>query len=218
MLPPIQPRSVVITIGGLTIVVRPGGCVIVVVFAAILTVIFLPGSLPGASPITYSLVAGLVLLLIGATILLHEIGHALAFYVQGMTPVRITLHAAGGACAAVVTYDTPRRSLVRALSGPLATASVAGIMLIIWHMLPSSSAWRAVSLPITIFSSLETVVNVLPLHPRGDGAVALRSLLWLIEGREPNQVLVLYLWRPLILIAAGLLMLMPGGLLATGLG
>jgi len=90
--------------------------------------------------------------------------------------------------------------------------------MVIWHALPMPSVGRTIAMLATIFSLLETTANALPLHPRGDGTVALRALLWLIDGHEPNRFFVLYLWRPIILIAVGLLTLASGGIPDIGSG
>jgi len=95
MLPPIPPRSVVVATNGVTVVVRPAGCATVILFAAIFNLTFLPGSLPGAPPFIYGLVAGLTLPMIGMTVLTHEFGHAIAFRLQGASQVCITLRAGG---------------------------------------------------------------------------------------------------------------------------
>lgn len=203
-MPPAPRRALVFHLGGVEFVLRPGSLLLFGSIAAVLDVVFLPGALPNQPALTYHGLALVMALAMIVATLIHEGGHALAYRMQGIWPVRITLRGSGGACAALVYEDTPRRALVRALAGPGATALVVGGLVGLWHLTALPAGWRLVAATLTIFSLFDLVFNTLPVHPRCDGTFALRSLLWIISGREPATFAVLYLWRPTVLAAAAL--------------
>ena len=201
---PVPRRALVFHLGGVEFVLRPGGVLLFGGIAAALDVTFLPLALPGAPALTYHLIAAAMTLLMIVTTLLHESGHALAYRLQGIWPVRITLRASGGACAAVVYEDTAARALVRALAGPAVTLLVLIALVLCWHLPALPAAWRLIAAALAVFSLFDLLFNTLPVHPRCDGTHALRALLWLLRGRQPDNAAVLYLWRPTILAAAAL--------------
>lgn len=201
MTPPPR-RALVFHLGGIEFVLRPGGVVLFGSIAAALDVTFLPLALPGAPALTYHLIAAALALLMIVTTLLHESGHAIAYRVQGIWPVRITLRGSGGACAAMVYEDTPARALVRALAGPAVTLLVVLALIGLWRLPALPPVCRLLAATLSVFSLGDLVFNTLPFHPRCDGTHALRSLLWILRGREPERFAVLYLWRPTILAAA----------------
>ena len=71
-----------------------------------------------------------MLIWIGAvflSIVVHEMGHALAACRQGWQP-RITLHAFGGLASYQPTYHTPRVQVLISLAGPLAGFLLAALV------------------------------------------------------------------------------------------
>ncbi len=218
-MPPPPPRSLVFHCGGVEFVIRPGAPLLFGGIAAALDVTFLPVALPDQPVLAYHLAAVAITVLMIVTTLLHESGHALAYRAQGIWPVRVTLRGSGGACAAMVDEDKPGQALVRSLAGPAVTAVVAVSLFLAWRTLPLPPLWRLVAATLTVFSAFDLVFNTLPVHPRCDGAHALRAAVWLLRGCEPAPFAVLYVWRPIVLAAAVLLCPAAGaltGLLPTG--
>lgn len=199
---PVPPRSLALRLGSVEMVLRPGGVLLFGGIAAALDITFLPVALPGQPALTYHAAAVAMTLLMIVATLLHEAGHAVAYRLQGIWPVRITLRGSGGACAAMVERDTPPRALARALAGPAMTALVVSVWLLAWRVLPLPAMWRLLAATLAVFSLCDLLFNTLPIHPRCDGSYALRATLWLLRGREPEAFAVLYLWRPVILAAA----------------
>jgi hypothetical protein len=218
-MPPPPRRSLVFYRGGVEFVIRPGAPLLFGGIAAALDVTFLPSALPDQPTLAYHLAAVAITVLMIVTTLLHESGHALAYRAQGIWPVRVTLRGSGGACAAMVDEDKPGQALVRALAGPAVTALVATTLFLAWRTLPLPPLWRLVAATLAVFSAFDLVFNTLPVHPRCDGAHALRAAVWLLRGQEPAPFAVLYVWRPIVLAAAALLCPTAGaltGLLPTG--
>src|SRR5437763_5715583 len=199
---PLPRRALVFRVGGIEFGLRPGAWVLFGGIAALLDVAFLPLALPDAPALTHHVVALAMTVLMIVTTLLHESGHAIAYRLQGVWPVRITLRGSGGACAAVVYEDSPARGLVRALAGPAVTALIIAVLVLAWHAPALPPPWRLVAATVTVFSLFDLIFNALPVFPRGDGTHALRAVLWLLRHRAPEDFAVLYLWRPPILAAA----------------
>lgn len=201
---PIPRRAWSVRTGPLEFVVRPAAFLLFGGIAVALDVTFLPMALPGRSAVLYALLALVVTLLTVVTTLLHEGGHAAAYLLQDIRPVRITLRGSGAACAAMVDdQDTASRALLRALAGPVVTMVIVAVTVGVWLMrLPSPVHVVAVSL--AVFGLFDLVFNTLPVHPRCDGTFALRALLGLIQGQRAEEFAVLYIWRPLILAGAAL--------------
>ena len=191
-------------LGSVEFVLRPGALILFGGIAAALDVTFLPVVLPGQPALVYHAMALAIMLCSIATTLLHEGGHALAYLAQGIRPVRITLRGGGAGCAAMVDEDAPGRALVRALAGPAMTLVIVIVLLVAWLLLPLPIICRVVAATLATFSTFDLVFNTLPVHSRCDGTFALRALLSLIQRRRPDDFVVLYLWRPLILATAAL--------------
>src|SRR5579875_2659041 len=90
-MPPPPRRSLVFYRGGVEFVIRPGALLLFGGIAAVLDVTFLPSALPDQPGFTYHLAAAAMTLLMIVTTLLHESGHALAYRLQHIWPVRVTL-------------------------------------------------------------------------------------------------------------------------------
>ena len=194
-------RTLTWHLGGLDVALHPGALLLLGSIAVVLDIRCWQLAAPGAPTLGAHLAAILMTLPIVVLILLHEIGHALAFRFQGAWPVRITVHGGGGACTAVVVEDSAGRALVRALAGPAVAALAIALWLTLWRGLTLPPIWRLSATTVTMLGLCNVLVDVLPLHPRSDGMHALRAALWLLRGREPDRGAVLYLWRPLILAA-----------------
>jgi peptidoglycan/LPS O-acetylase OafA/YrhL len=192
-------------VGGLEVVLRPGGLLLMAGLATLFDVRCWQLAAPAAPTLGAHVAATVMTVLIGMLTALHESGHALAFRAQGAWPVRITLHGGGGACAAVVVEDSAGRALVRALAGPAVAALAVTLWLTLCRGLPLAPVWRLAATTVTAVGLCNVLIDLLPLHPRSDGVQALRAVVWLGRRRQPDRVAVLYLWRPLILAALALL-------------
>ncbi|HZS90447.1 MAG TPA: M50 family metallopeptidase [Chloroflexota bacterium] len=201
MMAPPRP-ALVCRLGDIEFVARPAALALYGSIAAALDLTFLPAAFPGHPAYTYHLMAlGVALSMVIAT-LLHEGGHALAYWLQGVRAIRITLRGSGGACAAVIDDDNPAHALIRAASGPAVTAVVVVLLTLAWHDRALPATVRLIAATQAVFSLFDLIFNALPVHPRCDGTFALRAALWLLRGKAPSETFVLYVWRPLILAAA----------------
>ncbi len=124
-----------------------------------------------------------------AAILLHEVGHAIAFRTFGRKP-SITLYGFGGLTSAAGDQMTPARSFVVSLAGPFAGFALgaavwwAGLR---WGVPGQGSLGRIAyfdALFVTIGFGLLNLLPVLPL----DGGNAMASVLRRLRGDDGDQL------------------------------
>ncbi len=143
--------------------------------------------LPGLTVVTFAM-AGLAL-----SVILHELGHALAARRYGIGTHHITLYPMGGVAAIEEMPEDPDQEMVIALAGPavnFALAAVAG-----WVWLLTSSPFAMVF----VISNLGMgAFNLLPAYPM-DGGRVLRALLarrmgWLPASRMAVKIGRVFAW------------------------
>jgi Zn-dependent protease len=121
-------------------------------------------------------VAGVLALI--ASIVAHELAHALVAHAHGVATHGVTLAMVGGRAEVERAMPTPRGEIALAVAGPLANAALAGIAAATWHWWP---AWSESAVGVLAFviraNVLLAVVNLLPVFPL-DGGRVLRALLW----------------------------------------
>jgi Zn-dependent protease len=146
----------------------------------------LPETDPNRSRVAYW-AAGIVgALLLGASLLIHELGHALAARRKGLAVTRITLSFAGGASEIAGTIRRPADTLGIALGGPLAsllTAIVAASAHVVIVETSGPGLLASVTALVAVGNVALTMVNVLPGLPL-DGGHALTAALWKVTGRS----------------------------------
>ena len=113
---------------------------------------------------------GLLGLAVFGSVLLHELGHALAAKGFGIRTRSIVLHPLGGLASLDRGPETPTEELVVALAGPAVNAVVAGGAAALWGAGVEPAAWLlAINVGMGLF-------NLLPAFPM-DGGRVLRAAL-----------------------------------------
>ncbi|HUH80383.1 MAG TPA: site-2 protease family protein [Solirubrobacteraceae bacterium] len=173
-------------IAGIPVGISPWWLVIVAVFTYALGSSYFPEAVHGISPAaSYSL--GLVsVLLLFASILAHEFGHAIVARRHGIEIDEIDLWLLGGVSRMRGEAHAPEDELRYALAGPAITAVVAVCFGAAAVLLPSSTP-PVVSALVEYQAYVNGaifVLNMLPAFPL-DGGRVLRSLLW----RRSGQIL-----------------------------
>ncbi|WP_420464009.1 M50 family metallopeptidase [Candidatus Palauibacter sp.] len=143
-----------------------------------------PRALPFYPSSAYLAMGTAAALLFFLSVLLHELGHALAGRMRGVTVEHITLFIFGGIAQA---RDEPRRPLDEFLltaAGPLTSLALAGL----FHAARlAAEAWYASPPVITVLGFLAllnfvlAVFNMIPGFPL-DGGRIFRSIVWAVTG------------------------------------
>ncbi|MGP8240835.1 MAG: site-2 protease family protein, partial [Solirubrobacteraceae bacterium] len=170
-------------IAGIPVGVSPWWLVIVALFTWVLGGSYFPEVVPGIGQgLSYALGLASVLLLF-ASILAHEFGHAIVARRRGIEIEEIDLWLLGGVSRMRGEAHNPRDELRYALAGPAVTAVVAACFGAIALLLPSSTpaAVRALVEYQAFVNVAILVLNMLPAFPL-DGGRVLRSLLWRHSG------------------------------------
>jgi Zn-dependent protease/predicted transcriptional regulator len=160
----------------------------IVVFALVATALattYFPtvSGASGASPLLLGVLGVVTALLFFASILIHELSHALVTKLQGGRVEKITLFIFGGVAEIVDEPTSPGRELVMASAGPGMSILLAGAAGFGWASTVNTAPWW-VSAPLGYLATVNLFVgvfNLLPGFPL-DGGRVLRSILWAITG------------------------------------
>lgn len=117
------------------------------------------------------------------SVLVHELGHALAFRAYGATP-SIVLHGMGGLTSAQADL-TPGRAIVVSLAGPMATLIPFGIpaILVARSGMVTSLDGQDLLQQILFVNVVWALLNLVPLLPLDGGAVLASAIDWVAPGR-----------------------------------
>ena len=143
------------------------------------------------------------------SVLLHELGHALAARAFGIPTRSITLYPFGGVAALQVDAERPREELRIALAGPAVNLVLGVLGLFAWRAgLPGAGQFTLINFGMGIF-------NLLPAYPM-DGGRVLRA--WLSEriGLVPATLQALRVGRSFAWAFIFLGIVGPGSLLLVG--
>jgi Zn-dependent protease/predicted transcriptional regulator len=170
-------------IAGIAVGISPWWLVIVALITWSLGAGYYPVEVKGIAPLaSYGLGLGSVLLLF-ASILAHEFGHALVARRRGIEVEEIDLWLLGGVSRMSGQPRQPDDELSFALAGPAVTAVVAAVFGVAWLVLPSSApSWlRALIVYQAEVNVLILGFNLIPAFPLDGGRVA-RAVLWRRSG------------------------------------
>ena len=160
------------------------------IVAAVITVGFAPQvrrELPDLGAGTYAVTFAFAVLLY-ASVLLHEVSHALVARGFGL-PVRgITLHFLGGYTEIERESPTPGRDLIISAAGPLVSLAVGALALLVAVPVAEPIS-EYLLLGLAVANLIVGVFNLLPALPL-DGGHMLRSVVWRITGDEHRGTVV----------------------------
>lgn len=170
-------------IAGIPVGVSPWWLVIVGLITWTLGASYFPEVISGISPAVGYLLGLASALLLFASILAHEFGHAIVARRAGIEIEEIDLWLLGGVAKMRGEARKPEDELRYALAGPAVTAVIAAIFGILSLLLPSSTPEVITALIDyqLLVNGLILVFNLIPAFPL-DGGRVLRSLLWKRSG------------------------------------
>jgi Zn-dependent protease len=166
-------------LAGIPIGFQPLWFLIVALITWLLGDVYYPDEVPGIAPAAAYSLGLLSALLLFASILLHELGHAVVARRHGVEIEEIDLWLLGGV-ARMKGYPHEARDELRfALAGPLVTLAVAAFFWIAVAALPADSP-AAIEALLAYQAFINTAIlafNLLPAFPLDGGRVA-RALIW----------------------------------------
>jgi Zn-dependent protease len=154
------------------------------VLAALITWSFasrvLPEASPGLAPAVYWLMGGAAAAGIFASIVVHELAHALVARHYGIPMRGITLFIFGGVAEMTDEPPNAEAELVMALAGPVISVFVAGALGLAW-LYGATSGWSPAAIGVvgrlSFLNALLAAFNLIPAFPL-DGGRVLRAALW----------------------------------------
>ncbi len=159
-----------------------GSWLIASLVIAVLFAPYVTEQLPQLGGAAY-LVAFAFAVLLGLSVLVHELAHSVVALAFGLRVRQITLHLLGGVSEIHGGSDRPWADLVVAVVGPLASLGLAAASWGLWQVLPDGTVVSLVVWQLTVTNLIVGVFNLLPGLPL-DGGRILRDLVWGVSRRE----------------------------------
>lgn len=133
-------------------------------------------------------VSFLFAVLLYASVLIHELSHALTARRVGLRVHGITLHFIGGHTEFDRSAPTPRRDIIVSAAGPVASLLIAGIgfgaSILVEH-----PVGEFLLIELAIANGLVGAFNLLPALPL-DGGHILRAIVWAVTGDENKGTVI----------------------------
>jgi len=167
-------------LAGIEIALHPSWLVIAFLVTYSLAEFQLPAEFAGWSTPTYWLVAAATALLFFASVLAHELSHAIVARRFGLKVEGITLFIFGGATSIDSDSRTPREEALIAIAGP-AMSLVIGAVLLGLTVLVAQPQLAALFGWLGFINLLLGIFNLVPGFPM-DGGRVLRAILWRLRG------------------------------------
>jgi Zn-dependent protease len=155
-----------------------------------------------AAPVSYLVGFGFVVCLL-ASVLLHELGHALTARHYGIGVRGITLELLGGWTEMDRDAPNPRVDGLISLAGPAVSLLLGGLGTLAALALPDRTVIDQIAFQLAASNIIVAIFNVLPGLPL-DGGRALRALVWaLIKDRNRATEVAGWAGRGLALLTGG---------------
>jgi Zn-dependent protease/CBS domain-containing protein len=171
-------------VGGITVGAHWSVGLILVIIAEVLAVSVLPGAYPHERAAVYWTVAIVTAVLFMASLLVHELAHALAARRSGVKVASITLWMLGGVTDMEGEPPTAGADFRIAVAGPVASLGAGAICYgagAAIHAAGGPAIVVAAALWLAVMNGVLAVFNLLPGAPL-DGGRVLRAVLWRCYG------------------------------------
>jgi Zn-dependent protease len=137
--------------------------------------------LPKAGPIVSLSLAAAFAVLLGVSVLAHELGHCVVALKLGIPVRRLRLFLLGGLAEITRTPRRPAQEGMIAAAGPVVSAVLAGLCGVILLFMPSAGPVWLLVLECAVANVAVAVFNMLPGLPL-DGGRMLRAGVWAVFG------------------------------------
>ncbi|OLR93418.1 site-2 protease family protein [Actinokineospora bangkokensis] len=179
---PAQGGLLLFRYAGVPVVLAPswwlGSLAVVVFYAPLVRTL-----LPGVSAVTAVLLAAAFAVLLGVSVLAHELGHCVVALRLGLPVRRVRLFLLGGLSEIARTPRSPAHEGVVAAAGPAVSVLLAAACGVGLLAMPSEGAVWLLVLECTLANTAVAVFNLLPGLPL-DGGRMLRAGVWALTGRR----------------------------------
>jgi Zn-dependent protease len=139
--------------------------------------------LPGAGVVSSIVLAATLAILLGISVLLHELGHCLVALRMGIPVRRLRLFLLGGLTEIAKSPRRPRQEGWVAAAGPAVSLVLGGVFLLLVLVVPTGTAAWVLMLECALSNFAVAGFNVLPGLPL-DGGRVLRAGVWGLTGRR----------------------------------
>jgi Zn-dependent protease len=159
--------------------------------AAIITWLFAPVAerwLLLEAPWSWVVAASFAVLL-GLSVVAHEMAHAIAAQRFGLKVRSMTIHLLGGVTQMDAETRRPWVDFVIAGVGPLTSLAIAGLSWVAHLAAPDDTVFAFVTWQLTAANLIVGIFNLVPALPL-DGGRLLRDVIWAASGRESTGTLV----------------------------
>jgi Zn-dependent protease/CBS domain-containing protein len=166
------------SVKGIQLGVHPSWLIVLVFFTWSLARGWYPTAYPTWSPATYWIAGAVSTLLLFASVLLHELGHALTALRLGVPVRSIVLFIFGGVATLERDADSPGKEFWIAVMGPVVSVALALAFYLLSAITgPLGQPVVAVATYLAIINALLVVFNLIPGFPL-DGGRILRAAVW----------------------------------------
>jgi Zn-dependent protease/CBS domain-containing protein len=142
----------------------------------------LPSLYPGWADATYWVTGAIASVLLFASVLAHELGHAFTAQAKGIPVRSITLFIFGGVAAIAEDSEKARDEFAIAIMGPAVSVAIAAVSGALWFAVRGlNEQLAAILLYLALANSLLVVFNMIPGFPL-DGGRVFRAILWGVTG------------------------------------
>lgn len=170
------------SIRGIKIGIHYSWFIVLVVFSYLLAEGQYPNQYEGWTTTQYWVVAVATVILLFASVLVHELGHSFVAQSRGIGVVGITLFIFGGVAEIAEDSDEPGEEFAIAIAGPLTSLGLSALFGGLWWLLHDTNEQVSALLGyLAIVNAILAVFNLIPGFPL-DGGRVLRSILWKITG------------------------------------
>lgn len=170
------------SIRGIKIGIHYSWFIVLVVFSYLLAEGQYPNQYEGWTTTQYWVVAVATVVLLFASVLIHELGHSFVAQARGIAVVGITLFIFGGVAEMAEDSDEPGEEFAIAIAGPLTSVGLSVIFGGLWLLLNETNEQVGALLGyLAVVNAILAVFNLIPGFPL-DGGRVLRSILWKVTG------------------------------------
>ena len=178
-----RPQQKGVRVAGFRVTVDPMLPVVIVLIGWLLSDRYFPSYTYGYIPQVNYILGGIASLMLTFSILFHELGHALAAVWSRLSIDRIHLLLFGGMAELKHRPQTGFQELGIALSGPLASLLLGGMVWLAMMVFSGADMLVLVLLQFVVhINILLALFNMIPIFPL-DGGRATRAILWQFMGR-----------------------------------